>query len=169
MKISTVKEFLDDSNFKYNRDLDPIQYDEDINSFMSDMNIKFNMNGNYAELRSYLYALRDNYMNYVYDRFFNFYDKYTVEQNFRNYLEYLDIYIQNSIEYDRIEIVGTFYNKSSNIIEYKLIDGTYLPINDIKKKQIDFKMEYLPEKFLIKVKENYLRKYNLKQILKNGC
>ncbi len=169
MKISTVKEFLDDSTFRYNRDLDPIQYDEDINDFMSDMNKMFNMNGNYGELRSYLYTLRDNYMNYVYDRFFNFYDKYTVEQNFRNYLEYLDIYIQNSIEYDRIEIVGTFYNKSSNIIEYKLIDGTYLPINDIKKKQVDFKMEYLPEKLLIKVKENYLRKYNLKQILKNGC
>ena len=169
MKISTVKEFLDDSTFKYNRDLDPIQYDEDINDFMSDMNKMFNMTGNYGELRSYLYVLRDNYMNYVYDRFFNFYDKYTVEQNFRNYLEYLDIYIQNSIEYDRIEIVGTFYNKSSNIIEYKLIDGTYLPINDIKKKQVDFKMEYLPEKLLIKVKENYLRKYNLKQILKNGC
>lgn len=38
----------------------------------------------------------------------------------------------------------------------------------LKKKQVDFKMEYLPEKLLIKVKENYLRKYNLKQILKNG-
>ncbi len=169
MKISTVKEFLDDSTFKYNRDLDPIQYDEDINDFMSDMNKMFNMTGNYGELRSYLYTLRDNYMNYVYDRFFNFYDKYTVEQNFRDYLDYLQVHINNSIEYDRIEIVGTFYNKSSNIIEYKLIDGTYLPINDIKKKQVDFKMEYLPEKLLIKVKENYLRKYNLKQILKNGC
>lgn len=169
MKISTVKEFLDDSTFKYNRELDPIQYDEDINEFMSDMNKMFNMNGNYGELRSYLYTLRDNYMNYVYDRFFNFYDKYTVEQNFRDYLDYLQVHINNSIEYDRIEIVGTFYNKSSNIIEYKLIDGTYLPINDIKKKQVDFKMEYLPEKLLIKVKENYLRKYNLKQILKNGC
>lgn len=169
MKISTVKEFLDDSNFKYNRDLDPIQYDEDINDFMSDMNKMFNMTGNYGELRSYLYTLRDNYMNYVYDRFFNFYDKYTIIQNFRDYLDHLQVHISNSIEYDRIEIVGTFLNKSSNIIEYKLIDGTYLPINDIKKKQVDFKMEYLPEKLLIKVKENYLRKYNLKQILKNGC
>ncbi len=169
MKISTVKEFLDDSTFRYNRELDPIQYDQDINSFMSDMNIKFNMNGNYAELKSYLYVLRDNYMNYVYDRFFNFYDKYKVEQNFRDYLDHLQVHISNSIEYDRIEIVGTFLNKSSNIIEYKLIDGTYLPIKDIKKKQVDFKMEYLPEKLLIKVKENYLRKYNLKQILKNGC
>lgn len=169
MRISTVKEFLDDSTFKYNRELDPIQYDEYINDFMSDMNKMFNMSGNYGELRSYLYVLRDNYMNYIYDRFFNFYDKYKVTQNFNDYLEYLKEYINNSIEYDRIEIVGTFLNKSSNIIEYKLIDGTYLPINDIKKKQVDFKMEYLPEKFLIRAKENYLRKYNLKQILKNGC
>lgn len=168
MKISTVKEFLDDSTFKYNRDLDPIQYDEDINEFMSDMNKMFNMTGNYGELRSYLYVLRDNYINYIYDRFFNFYDKYKVAQNFNDYLDYLKEYINKSIVYDRIEIVGTFLNKSSNIIEYKLIDGTYLPINDIKKKQVDFKMEYLPEKLLIKVKENYLRKYNLKQILKNG-
>lgn len=168
MKISTVKEFLDDSTFKYNRDSDPIQYDEDINDFMSDMNKMFNMTGNYAELRLYLYVLRDNYMNYIYDRFFNFYDKYKVAQNFNDYLDYLKEYINKSIVYDRIEIVGTFLNKSSNIIEYKLIDGTYLPINDIKKKQVDFKMEYLPEKLLIKVKENYLRKYNLKQILKNG-
>ena len=169
MKISTVKEFLDDSTFKYNRDLDPIQYDEDINDFMSDMNMMFNMTGNYEELKSYLYVLRDNYMNYIYDRFFNFYDKYKVAQNFNDYLDYLKEYINKSIVYDRIEIIGTFLNKSSNIIEYKLIDGTYLPINDIKKKQVDFKMEYLPEKLLIKVKENYLRKYNLKQILKNGC
>ncbi len=167
MKIATVKEFLNDFTFKFDHKTDSIQYDEDINDFMSNLNIKFEMSNNYTELKSYLYTLRDNYVHYSYDRFFNIFNKYDIEENYRKYLDYLDQYIQSSIEYERIEIIGTYFNKSSNIIEHKLIDGTYLPINDIQKKRVKFKIEYLPEKPLIKVKDNYLRKHNLKKILED--
>ena len=38
--------------------------------------------------------------------------------------------------YDRIEIVGKFYNPASGLVEYKLLNGEYIPVDSISNYKI---------------------------------
>jgi len=72
------------------------------------------------------------------------------------------------LDWERIEVVGKFYNYSTGIFEYKLVNGDYVPIDTVfEYKLSDEELLKLFEiEFLSLVDKVWMREYLLNNLLK---
>lgn len=72
--------------------------------------------------------------------------------------------------FDRIEVVGKFYNPATGVFEFKLKNGEYVPIDtEFEYKLSDDEMiELFGIDFLSKVDKVWSREYTLNNLLNNG-
>ena len=72
------------------------------------------------------------------------------------------------LDWERIEVLGTFYNPAKGVFEYKLTNGDYVPMNTIFEYKLsdDELLKLFEIEFLSLVDKSWMREYKLTNLFK---